>query len=181
MAFDIETATVGIGNGETRLLTEAEKADQLSRMVTPEGIYQLKREEITERIYDIASAQSHELSSNYSIIEAVRWTEDREAIALGNWSHFDDRAGTTMTGQQYAETRVIPKITAGNIFLDKVIAKRTDLMIALANTADVDLDSFDYTSMWDESTDYTPPPIEEVSTSRWDALMASIPLNIKLW
>lgn len=140
-----------------------------------------KRERVSNSIYQIANSQTEQLRGNYSVTEAVRWTEDREAIALNNWSHFDARAGSTMDGRQYAETRVVPKIAAGNIFLDKVIAKRTDLMVALGNTLDEDLDSFDYTSTWDEETDYTPPPVEEVSTSGWTSLMDSIPFNIKLW
>jgi len=160
-------------------LTPEQEAKFLARQPTLTD----RRQEILDCIYQIAHSQTEQLRSSYSVTEAIRWTEDKAAIAVSNWSHFTARAGSTMTGQQYAETRVIPKITAGDSFLDKVIAKRTDLMVALDNTLDEDLDSFDYTSGWDEETDYTPPPVEEVSTSAWRNLMDNIPFNIdiKFW
>lgn len=169
--------------GERVKLEGQELVDFLTQLPTLIQELQEKREQITNSIYQIASSQTEQLRKGYSVTEAIRWTEDKEAIVLGNWLHFSTRSGSTMTGQQYAETRVIPKIVAGDLFLDKVIAKRTDLMISLDNTLDEDLDSFDYTSIWDEEIDYIPPPIEEVSTSGWRDLMESIPFNIdvKFW
>jgi hypothetical protein len=86
-----------------------------------------------------------------------------------------------MTGEQFAIQRVKPNIDAGDIFVDQNVAKRTALLIKLATTPDEDLDNFDFISIWDEAADYTPPPVETISTSTWDNLMASIPWNIKLF
>lgn len=166
-------------------IIDAETMQQDAITLTPEELtekYAEIRFTISTNIYQICESKTERLRSSYSVTEAVRWTEDREAINLNNWSHFDVRAGSTMTGQQYAESRVIPKMEAGNNYLDQNIGKRTDLLVALDSCPDEELSDFDYTSIWDEASDYVAPVIEsDPALGSWGTLMSSIPWNIKLF
>lgn len=162
-------------------LTGQELTDHVAQLPTTEERLNLKRQGIISDIYRISRSYIDGLQNGYSTIEAVRWEADKAAIEASDWPRFADRCGNILTPQQYAETRVVPKMAAGDAFIDATIAKRTDLIIALEACPGVDLASFDYTSVWDEVGDYTPPPAEEVETSWWGTLMASISWNKKLF
>jgi len=133
------------------------------------------RKRIENVIYLIASQYITQITGNrYSTSEAIRWPKDQEAIAAGNWARFNRRSGSQLTGRQYAETRVIPKIDAGEYFMDRIIAKRTDLLLNLAATPAEDLATFDYTSVWDEETDFNPPGPLVVTPTFWQKLISQI-------
>lgn len=142
---------------------------------TPEEL----RVKISAQIRNIAESYISQLSIGYNNAETSRWEQDREAVKSSNWSRFEGRKGSYLTAQQYAESRVLPKMQAGEAFLDMIIGKRTDLLIDLENTADEDLINFDYKTTWDGVEDFEPPPLGEVTQSWRDNFIAF--LNTIAW
>lgn len=131
------------------------------------------RADIKAAIYARCKMLNDQPAQLYSITEACRWTEDREHYKAGNWAHFDSRSGA-MTGEQYALSRVEPKIKKGDDFVNQNIAKRTDLLVALDATPYEELVNFDYTSMWDDASDYVAPDPGEVPLTAWQQFLGAI-------
>jgi hypothetical protein len=109
--------------------------------------------------------------------EKIRWSLDQLAIKNKDWSRFDKRAGSKMTGQQYAESKVVDKINAGDHFIDLIIAKRTDLKEDLKVCSEWDLVTFDYESTWGSVDDFVAPPSSDVSPGFFTAFLNSL----KVW
>jgi hypothetical protein len=142
-----------------------------------------KRATIKNKIYGIRRKRNDQIIKSYSLAEGTRWERDRKEIELGNFAYFNARAGAYMTGQEYVEQRIKPKIEAGDHFVDQNIAKCNDLVYLLDQTPDANLEQFDYTSIWDEEVDYTEPVEFDTQEKKgwWRSLMDGIPWKINIF
>jgi len=120
-------------------------------------------------------------ASKHSASEIAMLDNDNKAILAGDWARFNRRSGSTMTGRVYAETILKPKIDAYFFFIERTIAKGNDLKQAVSLCPNDKLSTFDYTSTWDEDSDYKPPIWPGATMNAWQKLMASIPWNIKVF
>lgn len=142
-----------------------------------------KRIDIINLIYEICRKRNDQITNDYSLAEGTRWERDRKEIEIGNFAYFNARAGAYMTGQEYVEQRINPKIEASDRFVDQNIAKRNDLVYLLSQTPDSELDQFDYKSIWDDETDYIEPVEFDTQEEKgwWRSLMDSIPWNVNIF
>lgn len=137
------------------------------------------RAAISNEIYSAARFYIDQTSSDkYSTVEQALWTENEAAMDANNTAHFARMAGSRLTAQQYIDTRFKPKVSAGKPFVHMIIGKRTDLLYDLGQVPDdvAQLKAFrdSMNTIWDDVSDFTPPPPEEVSESLWQSFINTV-------
>jgi hypothetical protein len=107
-----------------------------------------KQAELINQVRQHAIMLEDQITGKYPKGEVSRWPEYKAAIAAQDWSVFDNMAPDGMTGQEYAQNHIEPKIAPWTAFSDALTKTRNNHEAAIMSTPEADLVSYDITTGW---------------------------------